>query len=136
MIRGEGVATTERVSAVLRWLIGAPLALVSGLGTVAVPAFQIQHGWDRDTSLMGVVYAWVFVGSILFLTRREAGRRVLGGASTAFAMFLAFIVLTQPPLLLPYRFQCTLGIAACIVIGAILSLPSVRATMREAQGVQ
>ncbi len=85
---------------------------------------------------MGIVYAWVFVGSLLFLTRREAGRRVLRGASSAFAMFLAFILLTQPPLLLPYRFQCTLGIAACIAIGATLSLPSVKAAMREARGVE
>jgi hypothetical protein len=124
------------VPAMLRWLIGAPLAVVSGVGTVLIPTYQMRYGWERDTSLIWVIYAWVFVGSFLFLLRREAGRRILRGASTAFGVFLAIVVLTPPfesPV--PYRFYCAVIIAVCVVIGVILSLRQVRMGMREASQV-
>ena len=120
---------------VLRWLIGVPLALVSGLGTVLVLRFQIQLGWDRDASLLGVVFVWVLVGSLLFLKRREAGRRVLRGATTAFAIFLTMLLLMQPFGALFPRVHCTVGIAACVLLGVALSLRSVKAAMREAGNV-
>ncbi len=119
----------------LRWLIGVPLALVSGLGTVLVLRFQIQLGWDRDGSLLGVVFAWVLVGSLLFLKRREAGRRVLRGASIAFALFLTMLILMQPFGAALPRVHCTLGVAVCVLLVVALSLRSVKAAMREAGNV-
>jgi hypothetical protein len=99
-----------------------------------LPVFQAQHGWERDLSLLWVVYAWVFFGSLLFLGRREAGRRILRGASIAFAAFFT-IVLLMPPFESPVRFRafCISTIVCSLMLGAVLSLRLVRTTMREAK---
>jgi hypothetical protein len=115
-----------------RWLIGGTIALWTGAGLVVVPLHQLTYGWDRDATLMGVVYLWVFAGSIAFIMRREAGRRILRGASTAFALVAALLlVLTTVQdggLGAPLAF--VVGLTVSLLIWAGLTLPSVRSEMR------
>jgi hypothetical protein len=122
----------------LRWLIGVPLALLTGLGVVLVPTYQWTYGWDRDTSLMGIVYLWVFVGAVAFLLRRETGRRILLGATYAFAaVFATLLLLTLGDgglLGRPLQYILGLGLLVCAAIWVGLRLPSVRATMRGMRG--
>ena len=120
----------------IRWLIGVPLGLVGGFATLVVLFDQIEHGWSRDSSLMGLVYASVFVGSILLVARREVGRRVLRGVSVAFAMFFGLLLVVWSPGLFPTRTQCLIGSATSLLIGVALSLRSVRTAMRDVREAQ
>jgi hypothetical protein len=117
----------------LRWLIGAPIALLTGLGTIVVPTYQWRYGWDRDTSLMGIVYLWVFVGAVAFLLRREGGRRTLQGATYAFgavaALLLALTLLDGGALGRPLQYALALALLVCAAVWAGLRQQSVKAAM-------
>jgi peptidoglycan/LPS O-acetylase OafA/YrhL len=118
----------------LRWLIGVPIALVAGLGTIVVPTYQWRYGWDRDTSLMGVVYLWIFAGAVAFLLRREAGRSVLLGATYAFATVAALLLLLTfldgGALVRPLQYMLGVALLTCVAVWAGLRHRSVRAAMR------
>jgi peptidoglycan/LPS O-acetylase OafA/YrhL len=120
---------------VLRWLIGAPIALLTGLGTIVVPTYQWRYGWDRDTSLMGIVYLWVFVGAVAFLLRREAGRRILQGATYAIgaiaALLLVLTFLDGGAFGRPLQYALALALLMCAAIWAGLRQQSVKASMYE-----
>ena len=119
----------------IHWLIGAPLGVLAAFATFIALSYQVQYGWNRDTSLMGLVYATILVGSILLVARREAGRRVLRGVSVAFAIFFGILAVTWPSLFLS-PLECLMGIATSILIGGVLSLPSVRTAMRNVREAQ
>jgi len=102
-----------------------------------IPVFEIEHGWDRDTTLMGVMYLWVFLGATAFLMRREGGRRVLPGATLAFGGFfigMLIVALLHPVFGNP--FYWTTGVVACSLIRVGLSRPAVKAAMRKPREVE
>ena len=117
----------------LRWLIGGVLGILTGAGVVVSLEFQARYGWDRDTSLIAVVYAWVFVGSVAFLMRREAGRRILLGATYALALFSTALVWAawRNPEVFGSPWWFAVGIPPCALIWAGLRRPSVRSAMRK-----
>jgi hypothetical protein len=137
----SGGLNSARLGLVVRWILGAPIAALTGAGTVASGAALARSGWDRESFLAGLACVWVCAGAIAYLAGRDVGRQVLLGATAAVGLFSAAVVILVAmrvghSFLLPRAtvWVCALGVVISALLSIALRLLGVSGAMRSPGG--
>jgi hypothetical protein len=135
---GRRVIWTHVAATAFRWVLGVLLVVLTGWAYAAVLAALVLEGPQLRVALLGVAAAWVSLGAIGFVLRREVGRQILVGTMEAIvfvAVALAAKALWRPDPLLGVFGRTGPpavlgGIAGLLLIG--LRVRATRAGMRPA----